>query len=140
MANSTDLFQPTLCKLAKVHSQQVSYLKAQEAGGVVIVSAIKRAANEKVAQDMLGERFRRQLLGDIGCGAEENAHAGENTQSRRKHTRAGDGEGWWEGGREGVGRGRERGQGFWERLVGRRVSGREFVRGYLFWGGSANLA
>ena len=64
MANSTDLFQPTLCKLAKVHSQQVSYLKAQEAGGVVIVSAIKRAANEKVAQDMLGERFRRQLLMD----------------------------------------------------------------------------
>lgn len=30
----------------------------------MIVSAIKRAANEKVAQEMLGERFRRQMLMD----------------------------------------------------------------------------
>ena len=44
------------------------------------------------------------------------------------------------GERERVGGGREGRQGFWERLVGRRVSGREFVRRYLFWGGSANLA
>lgn len=36
----------------------------EEAGGVVIVSAIKRAATEKVAQEMLGERFRRQMLMD----------------------------------------------------------------------------
>ncbi|CAJ1399357.1 unnamed protein product [Effrenium voratum] len=36
----------------------------EDAGGVVIVSAIKRAATEKVAQEMLGERFRRQLLMD----------------------------------------------------------------------------
>ena len=35
-----------------------------EAGGVVVESAIKRAANEKVARDMLGERFRRQLVMD----------------------------------------------------------------------------
>ena len=44
------------------------------------------------------------------------------------------------GEREGVGGGREGRQGFWERLVGRRVSGRGVVRGYLFLGGSANLA
>ena len=39
------------------------------------------------------------------------------------------------GEREGVDGGREGRQGFWERLVGRRVSGREFVRGVL--GGSS---
>ena len=44
------------------------------------------------------------------------------------------------GEKEGVHERREGRQGFWERLVDRRVSGREFVRGYLFWGGSANLA
>ena len=36
----------------------------EDASSVVIVSAIKRAATERVAQDMLSERFRRQLLMD----------------------------------------------------------------------------
>eukprot|EP00931_Biecheleriopsis_adriatica_P102434 TRINITY_DN77411_c0_g1_i1.p1 TRINITY_DN77411_c0_g1~~TRINITY_DN77411_c0_g1_i1.p1 ORF type:complete len:1078 (+),score=263.86 TRINITY_DN77411_c0_g1_i1:66-3299(+) len=36
----------------------------KEAGGIVIAANIKRAASDRVARDMLGERFRRQLLMD----------------------------------------------------------------------------
>jgi len=36
----------------------------KHASNVVVVTPIKRAASEKVAQEMLGEQFRRQLLMD----------------------------------------------------------------------------
>ena len=67
--------------------------------------------------------LRRWMTSLFSCEAGDNIHAGENAQSRRKHTGAADGEGSWEGGRERVAGGREGGHRFWERLVGRRVSG-----------------
>eukprot|EP00933_Yihiella_yeosuensis_P070482 TRINITY_DN785_c0_g1_i1.p1 TRINITY_DN785_c0_g1~~TRINITY_DN785_c0_g1_i1.p1 ORF type:complete len:1240 (+),score=300.00 TRINITY_DN785_c0_g1_i1:44-3763(+) len=36
----------------------------KEAGGIIIAANVKRAASDRVARDMLGERFRRQLLMD----------------------------------------------------------------------------
>ena len=82
-------------------------------------------------------RMRFWTAGETLCfrsNAGDNIHAGENTQSRRKHTGAADGEGSWEGGREGVAGGKEGGHRFWERLLGRRVSGSGLVGEDLFSG------